>query len=95
MGPWGPPVVLPCPVGGGSPQPSMDLPGEVDAAAMVAGGTGRVVVPGGAGIWGPFGVDLVAGPGVRRGSGLERLVGGAAILCTGVVRATGGCGPGG
>ena len=57
------------------------------------GGLSRV----GVGLWGPFGVDVVAGrirflvggvavPGGRWVSGVERLLGGAAIPCAGAVR---------
>ena len=79
--------------------------GEVDAAAVAAGGTGPLFVEGlsrmevglppppwrGPGGW----VDTILGrggavPGGRRGSGVERLVGGAGIPCAGAV---GDCGP--
>ena len=107
VGPGGPHVVPPgAGGGGGSPPLSMDLPrravapGEVDVAAVVAGGTGPMVVPGRGGPGGPLPperggrADTVLGRGGaarggRRGSGVERLVGGAGIPCAGAVRARG------
>ena len=58
----------------------------------------------GAGLGGPFGVDVVAwriwflvwggaAPVYRPGSGVERLIGGAAIPCCWCCSCTGGCGP--
>ena len=58
-GPGAPRVVLPGTGGGVSPPPSVDLPRR-GAAAVAAGGTGRVAVLDGLGLGGPFGVDVVA-----------------------------------
>ena len=80
-------------------------PGRADAAMVAAGGTGPVVVggavPGGGWPGGPLRrgrggrADTFLGrggggvSGGRRGSGVERLEGGAAIPCAGAVRARG------
>ena len=83
--------------GGGSPPPSMDLPRR-GAAAVAAGGTGRVTAPAWGGPWGPLRrgrgcrADTVPGtgglaPGDRRGMGVERP--GAPIPCPGAARARG------
>ena len=82
--------------GGESPPPFMDLPRR-GAAAVAAGGTGRVTVPVGVHLGGPFGVDgadMVLGrggvaPGGRRGIGVERPGAGAAIPCAGAASARG------
>ena len=78
--------------GGGCSPPSMDLrrggvaPGEVDAAAVAAGGTGPVVVGGIVQVWGGLGGALWRGPGGQadtvpgKGGGWSLVVGGVVGL---------------